>query len=248
MKQNATLDDAMLMLRDQAQDWDLLLKAEQLSLLRRYAELLAGYSEANVIGTKEVSGIVLDHVLDSLSCFALQGVELEGKLIDVGSGGGLPGIPIAIARPDLAVTALEATEKKVKFLRHAQASLQLQNLKVVNRRAEEAGKQVGLRDSYDVAVSRALASLPVVVEYCAPFIGEGGRILAMKGRLEQDERAAGERAARRLQAELHEVAHVRLRPELEQKQRQIVVFRKTGSTPTGYPRRVGLAKKRPIEN
>lgn len=246
MKQEQTIDTAMQLLWDQLIDWGWTLKAEQFTLLRRYAELLANYTEANVIGTKEAQGVILGHVLDSLSCLAIQDIELHGRLIDVGSGGGMPGIPLAIAQSDLTVTLLEATEKKVKFLRHARESLQLTTVDTLNQRAEEAGEHKGVRESYDVAVTRALASLPVVVEYCAPFVKEGGWILAMKGWLEQDELVAGQEAAKKLGAELHKVAPVRLLPELEQKQRQIVVLRKMGATPSGYPRRVGLAKKRPL--
>ncbi len=246
MKREQTIDTAMQLLWDQLVDWGWTLEAEQFTLLRQYAELLTNYTEANVIGTKEVQGVILDHVLDSLSCLALRDIELHGRLIDVGSGGGMPGIPLAIAQSDLTVTLLEATEKKVKFLRRARESLQLTNVSTLNQRAEEAGRHTGVRESYDIAVTRALASLPVVVEYCAPFVKEGGWILAMKGWLEQDELVAGQEAAKKLGAELHKVASVRLLPELEQKQRQIVVLRKMSATPSGYPRRVGLAKKRPL--
>lgn len=246
MKHEQTIDTAMRLLRDQLHGWGWALEPKKLSLLHRYAELLTDYTEANVIGTKEARGIILDHILDSLSCLALQNVGLQGRLIDIGSGGGMPGIPLAIAQADLSVTLLEVTEKKVKFLRHAWKSLQLTNVAVLNQRAEEAGKQTGVRESYDIAVTRALASLPVVVEYSAPFVGEGGWILAMRGRTEQDELVAGQNAAKKLGAELLEVAPVRLLPQLDQKRRQIIVFRKTGSTPNGYPRRVGLAKKRPL--
>lgn len=247
MKHEETIDTAMQLLQQQTSEWGRVLHPGQLGLLRQYAELLAGYTEANVIGTKEARDIILNHVLDSLSCLAVKDVELRGNLIDVGSGGGLPGIPLAVAQAeDLTVTLLEATKKKVNFLQHARERLQLANLAVLSQRAEEAGKQEVLRESYDIAVTRALALLPVVVEYCAPFIAEGGWVLAMKGRLEEDELVTGEKAAKKLGVELHKVTVVRLLPELEQKQRQIVVFRKIRATPTGYPRRVGLAKKRPL--
>lgn len=246
MKQDRETNEAMRLLESQVFDWGWQLQPEQLDLLRRYAEMLASYTEANVIGSREVPSIILHHLLDSLSCLGSGGVGLQGSLIDVGAGGGLPGIPLAIARPELDVTLLEATGKKATFLRFAKDGLGLTRLSVFNKRAEDAGKEKGLRDQYDLAVTRALASLPVVLEYSAPFVKSEGKILAMKGRLEKDELAAGKRAAARLGAELQEVAKIDLRPELEQKQRHIVLFRKMRPTPTGYPRRVGLAKKRPI--
>ncbi len=246
MKQAWTIETATRLLGEQLTQWGWHLHHEQCDLLKQYASLLANHKAANVIGTKEVPRIILDHVLDSLSCLSLEDKSLRGTLIDVGSGGGLPGIPLAIASTGLSVTLLESIEKKVEFLRQARDVLHLSNVNVSNQRAEEAGREAGFRHSYDVSVTRALAALPVVVEYCAPFVREGGWILAMKGRLEHDELVVGEKAARRLGAELYEVARVRLLAELEQKHRQIVVFRKTGPTPTGYPRRVGLAKKRPL--
>ena len=246
MKHVGASDAAMQLLQDQGHEWGLTLQPEQLVLLQQYAELLASYTEANVIGTKEPSKIILDHLLDSLSCMALQDVELRGKLIDVGSGGGMPGIPLAVAQVGLSVSLLEATEKKAKFLRYARESLKLMNVDVLNLRAEEAGRQVEFRESYAVAATRALASLPVVVEYCAPFVEVSGWLVAMKGQLEKDELVAGEKAAKRLGAELYRVFPVKLLPVLEQKHREIAVFRKVAPISAGYPRRVGLAKKRPL--
>ena len=246
MKQAQEVHDAMELLTVQVQKWGLTLSPEQLALLCQYAELLANYTDANIIGTKDLKDIVLDHVLDSLSCLILEDEKYEGQIIDVGAGGGLPGIPISIAQPGASLTLLEATEKKVKFLKYSQERLRLKSVKVSNYRAEEAGRQAGFRDAYEIAVSRALASLPVVVEYCAPFLRKGGLVLAMKGRLEEKELASGRQAAAKLGAEFREVIKVPLIAELEQKQRQIAVFRKVTSTPTGYPRRIGLAKKRPL--
>lgn len=246
MKHEQEVFRAMELLEAQVQDWGRPLQAQQLDLLHLYAKLLSTYTDANVIGPKGIETILLDHVVDSLSCLSLQDTKLEGRIIDVGAGGGLPGVPLAITSPDLDVTLLEATKKKVVFLEYVRTELGLTNLNIINARAEDAGMQKGLRDRYKLAVARALASLPVVLEYCAPFVNSGGAILAMKGRLEGDELLAGRRAAARIGAELHEANRVQLRPELEQKQRHIVVFQKIGPTPSGYPRRVGLAKKRPL--
>lgn len=246
MKHDQEVREAVTLLEAQVQDWGQPLRTEQLDLLRRYAELLSTYTEANVIGSKEERTIILDHVLDSLSCLSIGEVQFQGKVIDVGAGGGLPGIPLAITCPQTEVTLLEATKKKVKFLQHARDELRLPNLNVLNTRAEDAGIEKELREKHDLAVARALASLPVVLEYCAPFVKEGGAVLAMKGRLDEDELLAGKRAAARIGAEFQGVAQIHFRPGLENKQRHVVVFRKMAPTPTGYPRRVGLAKKRPL--
>src|SRR5579872_3840925 len=102
------------------------------------------------------------------------------RLVDVGSGGGLPGLPLKIARPDLEVTLIEADGKKSAFLVHACAQLGLEGVEVVNRRAEEAAHDPHLRETFDLAVARALASMPVLAELCLPFVRVGGRLLAQK--------------------------------------------------------------------
>lgn len=245
MKHDQAVDGAIQLLETQVKDWGCSLSPEQVDLLRQYSQLLATYDAANVIGSKDMRNIILDHVTDSLSCLSTLG-DVQGELIDVGAGGGLPGIPLAVAQPELGVTLLEATEKKVRFLHHVTESLERSNIKILNSRAEEAGSKKDLRDSYEVAVARALASLPVLLEYCAPLVAPEGLIVAMKGRIEKDELESGRRAAAKLGAEIHDVVRVELRAELEQKQRHLVVFRKVKPTPTGYPRRTGLARKRPL--
>src|SRR5713101_4790114 len=112
--------------------------------------------------------VLLDHLGDARS------------LVDVGSGAGLPGIPIKIARPDLEVALIEADQAKAAFLVHACAALGLENIHVVARRAEDAGHDPALREAFDVAVARALAPLPVLVELCLPLVRVGGRLLAQK--------------------------------------------------------------------
>lgn len=233
-------------LRYQCKDWGIRLDATQLRLLGAYADLLAGYELANVIGTRNRDDIVLEHLVDSLSCLEVTDIQWDGCLIDVGAGGGLPGIPLSIARPELVVTLLEVTEKKVRFLEYVKAELELRNLTVLNTRAEVVGRKAGHREAFDMATARALAELPVVLEYCAPLVRTGGKVLAMKGRLQKDELSQGVAAARELGAELSETLAVEYRSQLPQKERKLVVFDKVSVTPDRFPRRLGLAKKRPL--
>ena len=233
-------------LRLQVEAWNLELDELQLPLLDRYAQLLAGYELANVIGTTDRDQIVIEHLLDSLSCLLFDGFDKGNSLIDVGAGGGLPGVPLGIARPGLSVTLLEATEKKVKFLRHVREELDLQNLWLLNARAEEVGRGSEYREVFEIATARALAALPVVAEYCAPFIKVGGTILAMKGRLAEEELAQGVAAGAELGLKLRGVLEVKYCAELTQKERRLVVFEKVAATPKKFPRRIGLARKRPL--
>ena len=218
----------------------------QLLQLSAYADLLAQYELANVIGTRDRGRIVLDHLLDSLSCLTFKGVHWLGSLVDVGTGGGLPGVPLSIACPDLQVMLLEATEKKVHFLEYAKAKLGLGNLQVLHMRVEDAGGEQEYREAFDLATARALAALPVVLEYCAPLVRRGGTLIAMKGRLPEEELSQGVIASRKLGAKLREVIQVDHCAQLPQKERRLAVFDKVHPTPAGFPRRVGLAKKRPL--
>ncbi len=230
----------------QTSDWGIALEASQLALLGVYADLLAGYESVNVIGTRDPEKIVVEHLSDSLSCLLIEDLWSSRSVIDVGTGGGLPGVPLAISRPELRVTLLEATEKKVRFLEYTREKLGLQNLDLIQGRVEDEGKKAAYRETFDLAVARALAELPVVVEYCAPLVRVGGKILAMKGRLAEEELSRGVAASRELGIEVREVREVKYRAELPQKERRLVVFEKTLATPEKFPRRVGLAKKRPL--
>jgi 16S rRNA (guanine527-N7)-methyltransferase len=238
--------EALEQLRAQSGDWGIDLNASQVGLFARYASLLAGYEFANVIGTRDWDHIIVEHFVDSLSCLAAAHTQWEGRLIDVGTGGGLPGIPLCIACPGLHVVLLEATEKKVRFLEYVKAELKLENLNVLHARAEAAGRESRYREAFELATARAVAAVPVVLEYCAPFVSLGGKILVMKGRLQEEELSQGVAAARELGSALGETVVVNYRSQLPQRERRLLVFDKTGITPASFPRRIGLAKKRPL--
>jgi len=177
------------------------------------------------------------HVVESLRLLPLLG---PGKrLIDVGSGAGLPGMVLAIARPTLAVTLLEATAKKARFLEDTAKALSLSNVAVVANRAELASA-VGqpLRESFDIVTARAVAPLRILVELTVPFARVGGTIVAVKGRQAEAELAAAKNALWSL--------HVEHEQTVRQPTASIVVLRKKLSTPAKYPRRSGEPKRRPL--
>ena len=231
---------------EQLEEWGLEVSGEALNALSVYAEYLAGYDEANVIGTRDRGRILHEHVLDCLSCFLFEPLSGAGKVIDIGSGGGLPGIPIRLLRPDLALTCVEATGKKARFLEKLTEAMALDGVGVVNDRAEALGKIPEYRGKYDVATARALASLSELVEYCVPFVKEGGHVIAMKARPSEEEIEAGSEAAELLGAELSEEIEVEFLPEISEKKRTLIIATKTSSTPDEYPRRIGVPKKSPL--
>jgi 16S rRNA (guanine527-N7)-methyltransferase len=163
------------------------------------------------------------------------------RLVDVGSGAGLPGIPIKIARPDLDVTLIEAAQAKAAFLVHACTALGLEHIEVVARRAEEAGHDPRLREAFDVAVARALAPLPVLVELCLPLVRVGGRLLAQK--TEAEDPTAATRAIQLLGGDLSAVVAT---PSAARSTGTVVVIDKVRPTPALYPRRAGIPARKPL--
>jgi 16S rRNA (guanine527-N7)-methyltransferase len=163
------------------------------------------------------------------------------RVVDVGSGAGLPGIPIKIARPDLEMTLIEADQAKAAFLVHACAALGLEHVEVVARRAEEAGHDPRLRETFDVAVARALAPLPVLVELCLPLVRVGGRLLAQK----TDAEAAAP-AAHAIELLGGELSGVRAAPSAARSSGTVVVIDKVRPTPSVYPRRAGVPNRKPL--
>ena len=173
--------------------------------------------------------VLLDHLGDAK------------RLVDVGSGGGLPGLPLKIARPELAVTLVEADSGKAAFLVQACARLGLIDVEVVGRRAEEVGHDARYRESFDVAVARALAPLPVLVELCLPLVRMGGNLLAQK--TDKEEVPAAQRAIELLGGALQSVSPA---PSTARATGTIVVIAKVGRTPSRYPRRSGVPARKPL--
>ena len=163
------------------------------------------------------------------------------RVVDVGSGGGLPGLPIKIVRPDLDVTLIEADQDKAAFLVHACAQLGLDGVEVVARRAEEAGHDPRLREAFDVAVARALAPLPVLAELCLGLVRVGGRLLAQK--TESEETSAGARAIEVMGGSL---TAIHASPSGARRAGTVVVIEKIRPTPAAYPRRPGVPNRKPL--
>jgi len=238
--------DTLGLMEEQVAAWGLRLGRDRRRRLQEYARHLAQYDRANVIGTRDLDRILIDHVLDSLSCFLHEPLFRARRLADVGSGGGLPGIPIKIMRPELATTLVESTGKKDRFLQHAVEGLDLKGVEVANTRVEDLGRTRAHRGAYDVVTCRAVGRLSVVAEYCVPLLEAGGCAIAMKGRLEPEELAEGNRAVDALGAKVAEITKVPMLPEISEKDRSLVILEKIRETPARYPRRPGLVAKRPL--
>jgi 16S rRNA (guanine527-N7)-methyltransferase len=223
------------------------LPPERLALLTEYRDrLLAASRVVNLISDRSAAEVDQRHIAESLAVLAA--IERAGllpvgaRLIDVGSGGGLPGVPIAIARPDLNVTLLEATGKKAAFLRETAAALGLTRVRVLSMRAEEAAHVPAERAAYHLAVARAVAPLAALVELTLPFVRVGGVLAAVKGSRAAAESADAKSAIRQCGGGAVQELPLRgVAPEL-----RLLMVPKRARTPAHLPRRPGLPAKQPL--
>jgi len=183
------------------------------------------------------------HVADSLSGLEVPDLRDAGRITDLGAGAGFPGLPLAVALPAAQVDLVESTARKCEVIERLAAAAGVRNARAVAARAEEWGGREG-RESYDAVTARALASLPVLAEYAAPLLRVGGVLVAWKGARSEDEETLGAEAAGQLGLEPREVRAVTPFPGAHS--RHLHVYRKTSPTPPGFPRRPGMATKRPL--
>jgi 16S rRNA (guanine527-N7)-methyltransferase len=216
------------------------LPAAAVGQLTTLAALLADDPVAPT-SVREPHLIVDNHLADSLVALELPELASALELADLGAGAGLPGLPLAIARPDLAVTLVESNARKCSFIERAVAACGLSNALVVAARAEAWRQGIG---SFDVITARALAPLEVVVEYAAPLLRPEGVLIAWRGRRETEHEGRGARAAAIVG--LEPADPIRVSPYAGAEHRHLHLFQKVGPTPTRFPRRPGIARKRPL--
>jgi 16S rRNA (guanine527-N7)-methyltransferase len=215
------------------------LAGPQIEALARVLEFL----RADPLAPSAVRGAtaVDVHVADSLSALALECVADARAVADLGSGAGFPGLPLAVALTDARVSLVESVARKCEFLERLCAATGVDNARVVCARAEEWTEGIG---EHDLVVARALAPLAVVCEYAAPLLALGGSLVAWKGAVSEAEATAAERGAALLGLRREEV--VRSEPYAGSVAHHLHVYRKVTQTPPAYPRRSGMASKRPL--
>ena len=221
------------------------LNAQQLGAMNIYRDELASWNtKQNLTAIHEPEMVRVKHFLDSLSGYlAMKGTSMK-QVVDVGTGAGFPGLPLKILCPTIKLTLVESKEKKADFCRHIVKTLKLEGVEVVQARAEVMGQLEEHRESYDWAMARAVAVLPVLLEYLLPLVKVGGCVLAMKGETAPTEIQSSERAIRILGGHLRQLLPVTLPGVVEE--RYLVVVDKVAATPEKYPRREGIPSKRPL--
>ena len=214
---------------------------EQMKKYFFYMELLLEWNQKmNLTAITDPKEIILKHFVDSMTISPY--IKQEKKVIDVGTGAGFPGIPLAIICPNTSFTLIDALNKRISFLKEVVTKLQLSNVVVEHARAEDFAKEN--REKYDIATSRAVANLPVLLEYLLPFVKKEGKCICMKGPNIQEELDEAKKAITVLGGELEKVDYFHLREtEIE---RNNVVIKKIKNTPLQYPRKSGIPSKNPI--
>jgi len=218
---------------------------EQFALLYQLTEhMLEVNAHMNLTAITEPDAVILKHYADSLSISAY--IPQNARVLDVGCGAGFPSLPLAICRPDLQITAIDATAKRIAYIQQTATLLGLTNLEASAMRAEDGAKQAQMRESFDVVTARAVASLPVLSELCLPFVRIGGIFLAMKSAKAEEELAASDRAVALCGGESGKLHHISLHNGADSETRCLILSKKIHSTPKNYPRNFSQISKKPL--
>lgn len=217
------------------------MEESQMTQFAKYSALLKAWNQKmNLTAIVDDDGIAVKHFLDSVLPLEHITLPTGAKIADVGTGAGFPGVPLKIVRPDLSVTLIDSLQKRIRFLETVCHDLALRDVRCVHGRAEELGRDAGYREQFDVLVSRAVANLKVLCEYCLPFVRVGGMFVALKAQEVEDELSAAKAMIGTLGGRIESVIEATL-PQSDMV-RKLVVISKVAPTPPQFPRRANKIK------
>ncbi len=232
-------------LEDGCQAFGVTLTDKQIEQFEKYYELLVEWNKVmNLTGITEFDEVMQKHFVDSAAAAKYVEMEKVNSLIDVGTGAGFPGIPLKIVYPHIQVTLLDSLNKRIKFLEEVVDNLGLTGIETVHGRAEDAAKKAEYREQFDLSVSRAVANLASLTEYCLPFVKVGGKFVSYKSVSVDEEITQSKKAVYVLGGEIEKVEKFNL-PESDM-ERALVIVEKKRSTPKKYPRKAGMPTKEPL--
>lgn len=228
-------------------EFNIVLSDMQVQQFMTYYELLIEWNGfMNLTAITEYEEVLKKHFLDSLSLVKVCDLTKEMSLIDIGTGAGFPGIPLKIAFPNLRVTLLDSLNKRVQFLNTVIEKLSLINIDTIHGRAEDFAKQGSLREQYDICVSRAVANLTTLSEYCIPFVKKEGIFVSYKSEKISEEKQEAEKAISVFGGRIEKQVQFIL-PN-SNIYRNLLVIKKIKNTPNKYPRKAGLPAREPLKN
>ena len=216
---------------------------KQVSQFIKFYEMLVEWNKVmNLTGITEYDEVVMKHFVDSLSIVKVNGFDNVTSIIDVGTGAGFPGIPLKIVFPEIKITLLDSLHKRIKFLNAVIDELELENIETIHGRAEDFSKKEGYREQYDLCVSRAVANLSTLAEYCLPFVRLGGKFISYKSGECENEVAAAKSAIFLLGGKVEDVYKF----SIGEAQRAFISLTKANGTSKKYPRKAGMPSKNPL--
>lgn len=211
-----------------------------------YMKLLQEWNEKiNLTAITEDEEVIKKHFIDCIKAFKSNAVKNAKSIIDVGTGAGFPGLPIAIMNPDINVTLLDSLNKRINFLNTVVSALELKNVITIHSRAEDGARKPEFRESFDVATSRAVANMAVLSEFCLPYVKVNGHFVALKGPAIEEELRDGQKAISTLGGKLENIIEVNI--EESDLKHNIVEVKKVNKCPKTYPRKAGTINKKPIK-
>ena len=234
------------LMKEASNEVGLELTEKQYNQFITYMRLLQEWNEKiNLTAITEDEEVIKKHFIDCIKAFKSEAVKNAKTIIDVGTGAGFPGLPIAIMDPSIKVTWLDSLNKRINFLNTVVRSLDLNNVTTIHSRAEDGARQVELREKFDVAISRAVANMAVLSEFCIPYVKLNGYFVALKGPAIEEELKEGQKAIETLGGKLEKLVEVNI--EESDLKHNIVEVKKVNKCSKTYPRKAGTINKKPIK-